>query len=446
MTEGPILSTIIRFCIPLIIGGLLQCSYNAADLIVVGKFASADDLASVGATGPITGLTIQLFISLSVGTSILLARAYGARDEEKAKRLISTSYAFSLLIGLFVALAGQILAVPLLKLSGCPEGVVFEGAELYLRIIFLGAPAQLFYNFMCNVIRTDGDSKRPLIYLAVSGAVNVVLNLILVLGFGMGAAGVAVATVAAQYISAALLFVRLVNLDGEKKLRPFNFSLNKKQLARILRLGVPSAISSSMYSIANFQIMSAINAYGSYATAGNAAATNIETFFTTMTASLATATSAFVGQNIGAGKRERVGRAITMLYVTFIPIFGLLGILAPILGENLMLLYLPEGQEAAIEFGITRFWCVCAFLFLNVIMNINSGALQAFQYTTYSMMISLVGVCGFRMIWMFFVYPYIMTPLGLYSCFTVSWIFVSIIGAVTVCRLKNKFRRGSLMM
>ncbi len=444
MTEGPILPTIIRFCIPLILGGLLQCAYNAADLIVVGKFASAAALASVGATGPITGLAINLFIALSVGTSILLARAYGAKDEEKIKRLISTSYTFSLLIGILIALFGQIVAVPLLKLSGCPEGEVFRGAELYLRITFLGAPAQLFYNFMCNVIRADGDSKRPLAYLAVSGLLNVGLNLFLVIVFGMGAEGVAIATVISQYASAALLFLKLVSLDGAKKLSPFKFSLNTKQLGRILRLGVPSAISNSMFSIANFQIMSAINAYGAYATAGNAAAVNIESFFTTMTGTLTTATSAFVGQNIGADKCERVTKSTNILYACFIPILGALGFIAPLFGKQLISLYLPTGETAAAEFGMVRFWCVAAFLFLNVIMNINSGVLQAFGYTTYSMLISVIGVCGFRTLWMALVYPRIMTPLGLYSCFTVSWFLVALVGTVTVFVIKSRYKRGQI--
>ncbi len=443
MTDGPILSTVLRFCIPLILGGLLQCTYSAADLMVVGKFASADELAAVGATTPVTGLTINLFIALSVGSSILLARAFGAKDEVKIRRLVSTSYTFSLLLGVFIALLGQALAVPLLNLSGCPAEIM-DGAVLYLRIIFLGAPAQLFYNFMCNVIRSDGDSKRPLFYLAVSGLLNVALNLVFVLAFEMGAGGVAAATVASQYASAALLFIRLVRLDGAKHLFPFKFNINLKQLGRILRLGVPSAVSSSMYSIANFQIMSAINAYGAYATAGNAAATNIESFFTTMTATLTTATSAFVGQNIGAGNRERVSKSITTLYLFSIPFFGLIGLLAPLFGKELLSLYLSEGASDAVEFGMVRLWCVSAFLFLSAAMSINAGALQAFGYTTYSMLISLICVCGFRTLWLMLVYPHFMTPLGLYICFTVSWVITCAVGTTTVCVLQKRFRKGTL--
>ncbi len=443
MTKGPILSTVLRFCIPLILGGLLQCAYSAADLMVVGKFASADDLAAVGATSPVTGLTINLFIALAVGSSILLARAFGAKDEVKIRRLVSTSYTFSLLLGVFIALLGQILAVPLLRLSGCPAEIM-DGAVLYLRIIFLGAPAQLFYNFMCNVIRSDGDSKRPLFYLAVSGVLNVGLNLVFVLALGMGAGGVAAATVVSQYASALLLFIRLVSLDGAKHLSPFKFNINPKQLGRILRLGVPSAVSSSMYSIANFQIMSAINAYGAYATAGNAAATNIEGFFTTMTATLTTATSAFVGQNIGAGNRERVSKSITKLYLFAVPTFGLVGLLAPIFGKELLSLYLPEGSFDAAEFGTIRLWCVSAVLFLSAAMNINSGALQAFGYTTYSMLISVICVCGFRTLWLLFVYPYYTTPLGLYICFTISWLITCAVGTVTVWVLRTKFKKGTL--
>ena len=446
MTDGPILSTIIRFCVPLILGGLLQCAYNAADLMVVGNFASAEALAGVGATTPVTGLTINIFVAISVGTSILLARAYGARDEVKIKRLISTSYSFSLLLGVAIAVLGQFLTVPLLKLSGCPEGAVFEEAELYLRIIFLGSPAQLFYNFMCNVIRADGDSKRPLIYLAVSGILNVVMNLVFVLLFNMGAGGVAAATVISQYCSALLLFLKLVRLDGAKRLKPFYFSINFKQLRRVLRLGVPSSVSASMYSISNFQIMSAINAYGAYATAGNAAATNIESFFMAMTASLTTSTSAFVGQNIGAGKRERASKSITAICLFAVPVFGLIGLLAPVFGKALMSFYLPSGAEMSIDFGTVRLWCVSAFLFLNVFMNVNAGVLQAFGYTTYSMMISVVGVCGFRTLWMTFVYPHIKTPFGLYSCFTVSWFIVTVVGTVTVAVLRKRFRNGALQV
>lgn len=445
MTKGPMLKTAVRFCVPLIIGGLLQCFYNAADLIVVGRFASADALAAVGATSPITGMLINIFVSLSVGTSILLARAYGARDEEKTRRIISTSYAFSLILGLVIASAGQLLVTPLLVLSDCPGGVVIDGARLYLRIILIGTPAQLFYNFMCNVIRADGDSKRPLVYLALSGIVNVVLNLFLVIVLGMDVAGVAVATVVSQYLSASLLFIKLIRLEGAKRLMPLrSFTINGKQLLRILRLGVPSSVSSSMYSIANFQIMSAINAFGSYATAGNAAAVNIESFFTTMTGSLATAASALVGQNIGAGNRERVNSVITRFYLAFVPTLGLIGLLAPIFSEPLLALYLSSSETAAIEFAKVRFWCVSAFLFLNAFMNINSGTLQAFGYTTYAMLISIVGVCGFRTLWMLAVYPHFKTPLGLYSCFTVSWLIVCVVGTVTVTVLRKRYKSGKL--
>ncbi len=444
MTDGAIMPAIIRFCIPLIISGFLQCAYNAADLIIIGKFESEDALASVGATGPVTGLTINLFISLAVGSSILFARAYGARDGDRIKSLISTAYTFSLLLGVGVTLLGELIAVPLLKISACPEGAVFDGAELYLRIVLLGCPAQLFYNFMCDVIRADGDSTRPLVYLTVSGLLNIVLNYVLVVWFGLGVCGVAVATVVAQYCSALLLFIRLVRFDGVKHLNPFSFSINGSQLKRILRFGIPSAISNSMYSIANFQIMSAINAFGSYATAGNAAATNIETFFTTMSSSLTTASSAFVGQNIGAGNRERVSKAVKQMYLFAAPLLGTVGLLAPIFGDRLMSLYLQEGSAAALEFGTVRLWCVSAFLFLCVFMNINTGTLQAFGYTTYCMLISILGVCGFRMLWMLCVYPHIKTPLGIYSCFTVSWFLVATIGTVTVAVVKRRYLKNKL--
>ncbi len=442
IVNGKLLPSLIRYIVPLAIAAVLQVLYNAADIIVVGNFAGQLAYSSVGATGPINSLLIASVVGVSVGANIIIARYLGARDARKTERAVHTSFLFSLLLGVSMLGIGELLSVPLLRLTGCPEEVM-AGASLYMRIYYIGIPATFVYNFMAAVLRTKGDSKRPLIYLTVSGIVNVVLNIVLVAGFHLGVAGVAVATVVSQYISAVCVVVRLLHLPQDDFCR-LSFSkmrIDGAELLRIIRFGVPSMISSSLYSISNMQIQSAINSFGPDGISGNSSATSIESFMTAVTGTLSAAAAAFVGQNIGAGRRERVPRIYRCIILIGVVPMILIGIPLLIFGEEVLSLYLPNAP-GAVEFGLVRMRIMIPIISMNVVMNANSGTMQAFGYTLQSMIVSLLAVCGFRTAWMLLVYPHFETPFMLYICYTCSWSLTMLIGLGFVISILARYKRG----
>lgn len=440
MTEGKILPAVVLFVIPLVLAGILQMLYNAADIIVIGNFAGKAAYASVGATSSIISLIVNTVITLAVGSNIILARYLGAGNAERVSHTVHTSFLFSLLVGTAVMIGGELSAPALLHATGCPAEVL-DGAVLYMRIYYIGAPASFFYNFMSSVLRTKGDSRRPLYYLAISGLVNVALNLLLVIVFHLGVAGVAIATVASQYLSASLVFIRLVRLDDCCRLIPSHARIHLEELKKIVRFGLPSAISSGMYSLTNVQIQSAINSFGQDGISGNSTAISVESFLSAAIATFSVAASAFVGQNIGAGKRERVPKIIRCLYFCGISVSIIAGIPMILFGENLLSIYLP-GEEAAIDFGLIRFRFIIGAMFLNAINQVNSGALQAFGFTAYSMMISIVGVCGFRFLWMGLIYPNYETAFSLYLCYPISWFAVTLAGCIAIFLVLHRYRKG----
>ncbi len=443
MLEGPILSSVIRFMIPLMLAGILQCFYNAADFIIVGRFSASGQnaQAAVGATSAIINLVVNCVIGIATGANIILARALGSRDAPRATRVVHTSFVFSALLGIVLFGIGQLTTVSLLRLTDCPADVI-DGAELYMRIYYLGTPASFIYNYMAAVIRTKGDSKRPLYYLAISGLVNVALNLVFVAGFHIDVAGVAIATIVSQYLSAIFVVVRLARLPAEDpcRLRLSLMRIHSKELKQIVRFGLPSAVSSSMYAISNIQIQSAINAFGPHATAANSASGSIEGFVSSVTGGMSAAAAAFIGQNIGAENPERVRRIAKRLYIFGVLLMLFIEIPVLIFGKPLLGFYL-EAPEA-IDFGIYRLRFIVGAMVISAVMNVNGGTLQAFGYTMFSMINSIVGVCGFRVLWMAAVYPRFKTPFMLYLCYPISWGLVAIVGAAMVLRLVRQYRKG----
>lgn len=441
MTEGPILSAVIKFVVPLMLAGVLQVLYNAADIVVVGQFGGDRAVAEIGATTSIIALIANVVIALAVGSNIMLARYLGARDEVRVSRTVHTSCAFSLLLGLAIVCIGELTAIPLLRATNCPEEVL-SGAALYLRIYYLGAPASFFYNFMSSVIRTRGDSRRPLYYLAISGLVNVLLNLLLVTVFDLGVAGVAIATVVAQYLSAIFVLVRLVSLKDCCRLDFRRIRFHRWELGRIARLGIPSAITNAMYSFSNLQIQSAINAYGDVAIAGNTASVSLESFIQAAIATFATAAATFVGQNIGAGKRERVSQIRLRLYLLSLAIAFSTCIPMLIFGRSLLSIYVPN-SVASVDFGMIRMRFMMPAMMIGAINQVNAGTLQSFGYTLFNMVVSIVGVCGFRLVWMYTVYPRFQTPFSLYICYPISWFTMATAGFIMSTVLVHRFRRGT---
>ena len=404
MTKGSILKNILSFTIPLILTSLLQLLYNAADLVVVSRFAGSDAMASVGATSSISSLFVNFSVGLALGASVAVARSFGARDNVKISKAVHTSVLLSVIVGIITAALGIAFSRPLLSLMGTPEDKVLEGAVLYMRIYFIGIPASLVYNFSASILRAVGDTKRPLYILSTAGIVNVILNLIFVIVFHMGVAGVAIATAVSNAISMVAVLAVLVRSEGPYRLFISKIKLWKEELGVILKVGVPSGIQSCFFALSNSLIQSAVNSFGAAAIAGNAAGVNIEGFvYASMNAYHQTTVTA-VSQNYGAGKKERITKTIwtSLLCVTITG--AVLGALSVIFADSLLGIYITDSLEA-LRYGKIRIIITGAPYFLCGIMDVLAGALRGFGASTVAMVNSFFGACVFRVLWVLFLLP-----------------------------------------
>ncbi len=423
MTEGPFLKKMILFAIPLVLTGLLQCLYNAADLVVVGQFRGDVAVAAVGSTSSLTNLVIGLFMGLSVGSGVLVAHYIGARDDREVKKVVHTSVLLSVILGTVIAAVGFGLAELLLRLMDTPAEVL-PYATLYMRIIFLGVPGSMLYNYLASVLRSAGDSKRPLIFLSISGVVNVVLNVFLVTAFGMGVEGVAIATIISQYLSAIMALIYLMKTSSVLRFSFKDLKLDFSKLKRILYIGVPSGIQSSLFSFSNVIIQSSINSFGDDVVAGSAASSNIENFIYIALNAVYHVTLTFIGQNVGAKKYKNI-RRITIYSVLIVCgmgiIFSSLGI---ILRYQLMGLYVSS--EEAINAALSRFMIIVPLYFTCGCMEVFCAGLRAFDRSVTAMIISLAGACGLRILWIQTVFRLFPTPESIYISYPVSWIITAL--------------------
>jgi len=305
MTKGSILKNMLRFALPLMLTNIMQLLYNAADQIVVGRWAGPHCLAAVGATSSFTVLLTNLFIGLSIGANVAVSKRYGARDLDSLKMATHTTVLLSFFGGIAACILGQLLCRPVLELMGTPEDVI-NLSVLYMRVIFIGVPAQIIYNFGAAILRSVGDTKRPLYILSVTGIVNVVLNLFLVIGFGMDVAGVAIATATAHYLSAAAIMYSLTTSDTVYRVNLKKLKIHKKEIRDIVSVGIPAAIQSSVFSLSNMVVQSSLNSFGTAAMAGRTAAQSVESFVHTSMDSFHQATVTAVGQNYGGKQEKRI--------------------------------------------------------------------------------------------------------------------------------------------
>jgi putative MATE family efflux protein len=418
MTHGPLLGKIIRFAIPLAISGILQLLFNAADIIVVGRFSGSQALAAVGSTSALINLIVNLFIGLSVGTNVLVAQYYGAGDQKALSDTVHTSVLASLLFGFVVLIIGITLAVPMLGLMGTPEEVL-DSASLYMRIYFLGMPASMLYNFGAAILRAVGDTQRPLYFLFVSGVVNVILNLFFVIGLHLDVAGVAIATVISQCISAGLVLLCLVKAHTVYQVDLKHLRIKPDKLWGMTKIGLPAGIQGCSFSISNVLIQSSINSFGAVAMAGNTAASNIEGFVSTAMDAFSQAALSFTGQNVGAGQLKRVNK-ILPLCLALVTATGLvLGIGAYLLGPQLLGIYSTEAD--VIQFGMIRMAVVCVLECIGGWMGVMVGTLRGMGYSFVPMAITIGFVCGFRVIWLFTVFAAWPTLDVLYASYPITW-------------------------
>ena len=419
MTEGPLLPKILAFSGPLILTGIMQLLYNAADVIVVGNYAGHEALAAVSSTGALINLLVNVFMGLSVGASVVIARCYGARDIKAARKAEHTAMTLALFMGIGVGAAGFFLARPLLQLMGSPPDVI-DGATLYVQIYFLGMPANMLYNFGAATLRAVGDTKRPMYYLMIAGMVNVLLNLLLVIVFHMDVDGVAIATVASQVVSMVLVLVCLLRTRGVTQLNLHECRIDRKSLREIIRIGLPAGLQGSLFSISNVLIQSSVNSFNSsLVVAGNGVAANIEGFVYTAMNAQHQADMTFASQNYGAGRIDRVKKTMWCCLGTVTAIGLSMGLLIRLAGVPLMSLYNSEAQ--VIEYGLARMSIIMPTYFICGLMDVMVGQLRGIGYSIMPMIVSLTGACLLRIVWILTVFSQYHTLTVLYLSYPVSW-------------------------
>lgn len=424
MTSGAILPKMLLFAVPLILSSVLQLLFNAADVIVVGRFDGPNALAAVGSTGAMINLIINVFIGLSIGANVVVARYYGASQYKDASETVHTSVAVSLVGGVFLAIFGFCLSGTFLKWMGSPEEVL-PLATIYTQIYFLGMPFNILYNFGAAILRAIGDTQRPLIYLTIAGVANVLLNLLFVIVFRMGVAGVALATIIAQAISAILVLICLMRSDGivHVDLRKLRISLAK--LVEIAKIGIPAGLQSMFFSISNVLIQSTVNSFGAAAMAGNSVAGNIEGFvYVAMNAMHQTAVT-FASQNVGAKMHARL-RKLCAISVLIVGVVGIaMDTFALVLREPLMRIYTDD--PAALAAGGERMLIFMTTYFTCGIMDVLCGLLRGLGATIAPMIVSLVGSCMFRIFWIYCILPFNRTLTMLYISYPISWVLTALI-------------------
>ena len=419
MCNGPLLGKILLFSVPLMLSGILQLLFNAADIVVVGQFAGNEALAAVGSTGSLNNLIVNVFMGLSIGTSIMVARYYGAQDWKSIREIVHTSMLVSFICGVALIFIGIFLAAPLLELMGTPPECL-DQAVLYMRIFFIGTPAQMVYNFGAAILRAVGDTRRPLLFLLAAGIVNVLLNLLFVGGFQRDTAGVALATIISQSISAVLVVLCLMRSHTPYRLRFRRLRVRKAQLLQIIRVGLPAGIQGAVFSVSNVLIQSSINSFGSLAVGGNTAASNIEGFVYTSMNSLYQASLSFTSQNVGARKLQRVVPILLRCLGVVLTVgVGLSG-LALLFNHQLLGIY--SSDQEVIRYGLGRLEVVCATYFLCGMMDVVCGSVRGLGSSVVPTIVSLTGACGLRILWIYTIFAENRTLFFLYLSYPITWV------------------------
>lgn len=418
MCNGPLFKKILIFSLPIMAMNLLQLLFNAADMIVVGRFSGSRALAAVGATGALINLIINLFMGLSVGTSVIVAQDYGANKPDDVSRSVHTSIAISIIGGLIVMVAGSVLCKPLLILMGTPSDII-DLSELYMKIYFMGLPASMVYNFGSAILRAVGDSRHPMYYLVIAGILNVFLNLFFVIVLHMSVDGVAWATIISQYLSVVLIMICLYRCDGAIRLIPSKMRIDSRKLKAIVKIGLPAGLQGLLFSISNVLIQSAVNLFGSTMVAASSAAGNVEGFVGTAMNAYYNAAISFTGQNMGAKKYDRIDTIAKVCTVLIFATWILLGGLTMLLGRPLIGLYTSDPE--VINLGIQRLSVMMIAYFTCGMMNVYPGLIRGMGFSLLPMLCTLIGACLMRIVWLATVFAWSPTIIVLFACYPVTW-------------------------
>lgn len=441
MTTGPFFKKIILFSIPLIFTGLLQLVYNTADTVIVGRFAGKQALAAVGSTGSLVALILNVFMGLAMGAGVVTAKYIGAGNMQKVKRCTHTAMLLSVVCGIAVGIIGFFVSGWMLQIMNV-EAEILALSTLYLKIYFLGAPGMLIYNFGAAILRSHGDTQRPLYILFLSGIVNIVLNLILVIPVKLGVSGVAIATVVSQYISAALVVVCLLRTDSVIKIHLKELRIHKSELLEIVKIGVPAGIQNSMFSIANVIIQSSVNAFGENAMAGIAAGSNYDSYIYTCTNAFAQTTMTFTSQNVGAEKFENVSKIYGRCLLLTCVVAGGLSCIGYVLRSQIVGIFSDVPEVIAI--GAERMQLIMPFYITCSLQDVAAGQIRGLGRSTEPMLVSLIGTCGVRLLWIFVFLPMNRTLMNLFIAYPLSWAITFIAQAALYAVLKKKLMKNRL--
>ena len=441
MLSGPLAWPLITYAVPIMLTSVLQLLFNAADLVVVGAYCGSFSVAAVGATGAITNLIVNLFIGLSVGTGVAVAHGIGSREWEQVRNTVHTAVPMALVSGLFLTVLGVGLSRRILRAMGTPEEVLGLAAT-YMEIYFLGITAHMLYNFCASMVRAAGDTKSPLVILTVAGVVNVGLNILFVRYLGRNVDGVALATVLSETGAAIAIVILMVRRTDGCRLDLRKLRFHKEPLKKMLRIGIPAGIQSCMFSLSNVLLQSAVNGFGAVAVSGNAAVANLEGFMYVIENSFHQTAVNFVGQNCGALQFRRV-KKVTGLCMVYAAVAGILfGGLMCLFGPQLLSLYITDSPEA-IAIGISRMFVDVAPYFLFGLQDVVTGALRGIGASFVSMILTVLGICGIRVLWIYTVFqiPRFHSQTMLYISYPLSWIVTLVIQLTAFAVIFRRMQR-----
>lgn len=440
MCEGPILKKMLLFALPLMASSLLQLLFNAADIIVVGRFAGDNSLAAVGSTTSLINLLVNLFMGCSIGANVLVARFFGAKKSNELSETVHTTMALSIVSGLILTVIGVIGAPVILELMQTPEEVL-ELAVIYLRTYFCGMTSMMVYNFGAAILRAIGDTKRPLYYLIIAGVINVVFNLFFVIVLKWDVFGVGLATTISQTISAVFIVRCLMNEQEAIRLYPKKIRIYKDKLLTILQIGLPAGFQGTLFSLSNVFVQSSVNLFGSTVMAGNSAAQNIEGFIYVSTNAFHQASISFTSQNCGAGKYERINKILLVAPGCTVVIGSVFSLSAVAMGPLLLGLYTTSA--AVVEAGMVRLKLIGSFYALCGIMDTMVGSLRGMGYSFVPMVVSLLGACATRLLWLATVFQMdaFHTIETVYIIYPISWVLTAVAHIITFMIVRKRIEK-----
>lgn len=439
MTSGNIFKKLIFFSIPLILSSILQLCYNAADLIICGKFGSIHSTAAISSTNALINLYINLFLGLAVGSNVLMARCYGSNDKEKGQKVVYTAMVFSFIVGIIIGLFGFSTSHIFLKLMGTPEEIIDLSTQ-YLQIYFLGMPFSMIYNFGAAIFRATGDTKRPFIYLSISGVVNIILNLIFVIVFKMDVPGVSLATIISQAVSALLILNALFKNKGFFEFKFKEIRFYKQEAKEILNIGLPAGLQGVIFSLSNVLIQSSINSLGTDVVDGNGAASSLEGFIYNAMISVAQSCAAFVSANYGAKNKKNIKKSIIYSSILIICVNFIIGSIILLFQNQLLQLYIHT--DIAIFAAKERLIIITTTYFLCGLMDNFAYSLRGINYSLLPTIITLIGACGLRIMWIFCFFPIdkFHNIQGLTISYPISWLVTALIQLILFIILFKKLK------